>query len=121
MKAILFFFLLTLNAYGATQPSGCGVYDVYGVLKAGKVAGEYNYVVHAGTVSEYKFLLNAVQEIKLIPYLDRSSKIRVKLDKAITDYHGTFAEVLKAEDVVPDPAGLTKNHGFFEVKKEKCK
>lgn len=120
MKGILVF-LFCLNAYGATQPSDCGSYDIYGRLEKSKTPGEFQYVVHSGTVSQYRFNLTDVQEMKLVPYLEYSTKIRATISKKITDFNGNFSAVEKVEDTVPDPAKLTKNHGFFLVKKEKCK
>lgn len=120
MKVVLIF-LFSLNTYAATQPSGCGVFDIYGRLEKSKTAGEFQYVVHGGTVSQYKFNLTDIQEMKLVPYLERSSKIRATISKAITDFNGEFSDLEKVEDVVPDPAKLTKEHGFFLVKKENCK
>lgn len=120
MKGV-FLFLFCLNAYSATQPSDCGSYDIYGRLEKSQTPGEFQYVVHGGTVSQYKFNLTPEQEIKLVPYLERSSRIRATISKAITDFNGDFSSIEKAEDVVPDPAKLTKAHGFFLVKKEVCK
>ena len=119
MKGV-FLFLFCLNAYSATQPSGCGSYDIYGRMEKSKTPGEFQYVVHGGTVSEYRFNLTGTQEIKLAPYLERSTKIRATISKALTDYNGDFSELSLVEDVVPDPAKLTTHHGFFLKKKEKC-
>lgn len=120
MKGV-FFFLFCFNAYSATQPSSCGSYDIYGRMEKSKTPGEFQYVVHGGTVSEYRFNLTDTQEIKLAPYLERSTKIRATISKALTDNNGEFSELKSVEDIVPDPAKLTKNHGFFLLKKEKCK
>lgn len=120
MKGVLIF-LFCLNAYGATQTSDCGSYDIYGRMEKSKTPGEFQYVVNGGTVSQYKFNLPPVQEIKLAPYLERSTKIRATISKKIADFNGEFSEIEKVEDTVPDPAKLTKEHGFFLVKKEKCK
>lgn len=117
----LLFFLFCLNAYGATRPSDCGSYDIYGRLEKSKTPGEFQYIVHGGTVSQYRFNLTDVQEMKLVPYLEYSTKIRATISKRITDFNGDFSEIEKVEDTVLDPARLTKKHGFFLVKKEKCK
>jgi hypothetical protein len=118
---VIFFFLFCLNAYSATQPHGCGSYDIYGRLEKSKEPGEFQYVVHGGTVSQYKFNLTADQEIKLVPYLERSSKIRATISQPMNDFNGDFSSIEKVEDVVPDPAKLTRSHGFFLVKNGKCK
>lgn len=120
MKLVVFL-LISFNAYSATQPSGCGSYDIYGRLEKSKTPGEFQYVVHGGTVSEYKFNLTDVQEIKLVPYLKRSTKIRATISKVITGYVGAFSSIDKVEDVIPDPAQLSDKHGFFPVTKENCK
>lgn len=114
-------FLVSLNVYSSTRPDGCGSFDIYGRMEKSKNPGEFLYVVHGKTISEYKFSLTDIQEIKLAPYLERSSKIRARISKEVVDYTGEFSEIESVEDSVPDPAFLTKNHGFFLVKKEKCK
>lgn len=121
MKIALLLFLLSVNAFGATGPSDCGLYDIYGrVLKSKSTPGEFQYIVHDGTVSEYKFNLTDTQEIKLVPYFDKPSKIRARLSKQITDFNGDFSDIESVEDTIPDPAGLTKLKGFILIKKEKC-
>ena len=118
---ILFFFLFSLNAYSSTAPDGCGVFDIYGRMDKSKAAGEFRYVVHGKTTSEYKFKLNEKQEIKLAPYFERYTKIRATILKEIIDFNGEFFEIESVNESVPDPAFLTKNHGFTLVKKESCK
>ena len=112
--------LITFDIHAATQPEGCGSFDIYGRLEKSRTPGEYQYVVHKGTVSEHRFNISDTDEIKLIPYLERSSKVRALLTKEVRDFRGEFAEIIKVEDTIPDPAQMTKNHGFFLVKKEKC-
>ncbi len=119
MRFVLFFFF-SLNAYSSTQPDGCGSFDIYGRMEKSKVPGEFQYVVNGKTTSAYKFSLTDKQEIKMAPYLGRSTKIRAIISKNITDYTGEFSEIERVEDSVPDPAFLTKNHGFILVKKESC-
>ena len=119
MKLFLLFFI-AFDIHAATQPDGCGSFDIYGRLEKSKTPGEYQYVVHKDTVSEHRFNISANHEIKLIPYLERPSKIRAVITKKVTDFRGEFSEIIKVQDTIPDPAHLTKNHGFFLVKKEKC-
>jgi len=120
MKFFLFC-LFSLNAYSSTQPDGCGSFDIYGRMEKSKAPGDFQYVVHGKTTSAYKFSLTDKQEIQMAPYFGRSSKIRASITKNITDYTGEFSEIEGVEDSVPDPAFLTKNHGFILVKKESCK
>lgn len=120
MKFVLFL-LISFNAYSATQPTDCGSYDIYGRLEQSKTPGEFQYVVHGGTVSEYRFNLTDVQEIKLVPYLKRSTKIRATISKVMKGFRGEFSTIEKVEDVVPDPAKLSNRHGFFLMTKESCK
>lgn len=121
MMKFFLFLALSLNAYSSTQPEGCGSFDIYGRVQKSKTPGEFQYVVHGATISEYKFKLTDKQEIQLAPYLGRAIKIRASLSKEITDYNGEFSIIEKIEESVPDPAFLSKNNGFIKVKKESCK
>lgn len=123
MKILLFSFLIliSLNTYSSTQPDGCGSFDIYGRMEKSKISGMFEYIVHEKTTSEYKFLLYDKQEIKMAPYLGRSSKIRASILKKVIDYRGEFEEIESVEESLPDPAFLIKNRGFILVKKESCK
>lgn len=117
----LFLIFFSINAHSSTQPEGCGVFDIFGRMEHSKNPGEFQYVVHGKTTSAYKFKLGELQEIKMAPYLERATKIRVRILKEIVDYNGEFFEIESINESVPDPAFLTKNQGFFIVKKEDCK
>lgn len=121
MKTFFFFFIFGLNAYGATMPSGCGTFDIYGIIEKNKTAPGYSFLVNKGSLSEYKFQITDEEEIKAAPYINRPIKMKARILKKITDYHGEFDSVLKYEYAVIDPANLKKLNGFSLVKKEKCK
>lgn len=120
MKLFLLFFTV-FDIHAATQPDGCGSFDIYGRLEKSKTPGEYQYVVHKDTVSEHRFNISGLHEIKLIPYFERPSKVRAVISKEVRNFRGEFSEIIRVQDTISDPAHLTKNHGFFLLKKGKCK
>lgn len=110
----------TAQAWALDFSSICGEYDIYGSMVM-KANGEASFVANAGTLSEVDFKLNNKQEIRLAPYLNRSTKIRARVTKKMNGKFGELAEIKKTEYVVPDPAGLTQNHGLHLIKSGKCK
>ena len=120
MKFLLFF-SFSLNVYSSTQPSGCGAFDIYGRMQKSKISGQFQYVVHGNTASEYKFNLNDIQEMKMAPYLGKQTKIRASILKEITDFNGEFFEITSVKEIIPDPVFLSKNNGFTLIKNESCK
>ncbi len=117
----LFAFIVCLNAYGATIPSGCGTFDVYGVIEKNQKAPGYVFLVNKGTLSEYQFAISDEQELKAAPYIDRTIKLRGKITKKLNGQQGEFSSIESYTDVVPDPANLKGLTGFTFIKKEKCK
>lgn len=111
---------MSFNLSAATRPSGCGVYEMYGKVSKNKDGPGYSYVLNEGTLSQYKFPLPPKQEIKLSPYIGVETKIKARIKKKMNGQNGEFSEILSTEHIAPDPAMLTKNHGFFLVKKENC-
>ena len=98
----------------------CGEYNIYGSMIMSE-NGEAKFVANAGTLSEVQFKLTNKQEMRLAPYLNRSTKIRGKITKKMDGKLGELAEIKSAEYVVPDPAKLTSKHGLQLIKSGKCK
>ena len=121
MKNLFFLTFLTLNAYADTQPTDCGVYEIYGQVKKNSGEASLSFIVNSGSMSEYKFALTSEQERVALPYLDMASKATAKIEKKMTGYSGALSTIEKFDYVVPDPANMTGKNGFFLIKKEACK
>lgn len=119
MKFILLF-LFNFNARSASLTLECGVYELHGKVKKNLATMEYFYHVNEGTLSEYKFKLNPKEEIQLIPYLDRASKLKAKIGQKITTFEGFFSSVEDIALKVPDPANMRGDDTLLLLKKEKC-
>lgn len=78
------------------------------------------FIVNQGSLSELKFQLDERQEIKLTPYMKRSSKIRAIITKKMNGNLGEFSTIKSVEYSVPDPAKMTKRHGSNLIKSNKC-
>lgn len=115
MKILFLIFFCSSSAFALD----CGEYEMYG-SPARDTKGNVFYIVNTGTLSELKFTLTDTQEIKLAPYFNRSSKVRVVISKAMDAHLGEFADIKSAEYVVPDPAKITKKHGFVLIHAGKC-
>ena len=96
----------------------CGEYDMYG--SADIVGKSAVFIVNQGSLSELKFRLNDLQEIKLTPYMKRSSKIRAVINRKMNGYLGEFSEIKSVEYVVPDKAKTTKRHGATLITSGDC-
>ncbi len=119
MKFLLAFILST-NLYGATQPSGCGTFDIYGVIEKNPNDLGYVFLVNKGSLSQYQFPIVNEEELKALPYMNRPIKVRAQIKKQVAGYRGELAAISRYEDVVLDPANLKGQSGFLPVKEEKC-
>lgn len=117
----LILYLISLNVYGATKISDCGLYDIYGEIKKNTGTSSYDFLVNPGSMSEYVFQLTSIQERQFIPYLGHSIKVRARILSLAPEYHGRLSSVLKINFSVPDPANFKGGGGFTLVKKETCK
>ncbi len=114
-------FLVALNAYGATTIEDCGLYDIYGQFRKNEKTRSYEFLVNAGSISQYTFEINDQQERMIVPYIGHSLKLRAKILQLAPEYVGKFNNIEKIDFSVPDPANIKRIGGFDLVNKEKCK
>lgn len=118
---ILGFYFFSATLFAATNPEGCGQYDINGVIEYSKAESSYIFVVNKDSLSEYRFLINLQDEIKIAPYIERSTKVRVSISEKMEGYSGKFFKIEALEYTAADPLLLKNSSNFSLVKKEKCK
>jgi hypothetical protein len=120
----LFIFLLSFfsaTAFATTNPEGCGLYDIHGIIEYSKADSRYIYFVNKGSLSEYQFIIDLKDEIKIAPFIERSIKMRAFVSEEPVGHKGKFQNILSLEYGPADPLLLKNNSNFFLVKKEKCR
>lgn len=117
----LILYLISLNVYGATKFSDCGLYDIYGEIKKNDKTSSYDFLVNPGSISQYVFQLTPIQERQFVPYIGHSIKVQARILSLAPDYQGRLFSVLKINFSLPDPANFKGSGGFTLLKKETCK
>jgi hypothetical protein len=117
---ILSFYFFSTALSASTNPEGCGLYEINGVIEYSKADSSYIYIVNKGSLSEYRFLINLQDEIKIAPFIERSTKVRVRISEKLNGYTGKFFKIETLEYVAADPLLLKNSSNFSLVKKEKC-
>lgn len=121
IKIILTLSFLWNSILFANEFQGCGEYLFKGILKGDKGSPLLmTYLVHAGTISEMKFLLEKKDLITLSPYANTPSSFKAKILKKMDQTLGTLVEPTEIASRFPNPLN-NNDTGIRKLKDLDCK
>ncbi len=97
----------------------CGLYSVASkvIMKDGKPC----LVVNPGTKSEINLTIEYSETSKLVPYVGRSIKTKVQIDKEMDNTQGIVNRIGEIQVIPPGPLAPNLGTSFDLIEKTKCK
>ena len=117
---LLSFLLVMPNAFAAAIEGKCGLYELRSTIEKNPTDVGYLYIVNKGALSQYQFTIRSNQQLRIAPYVDRSSKARVRFSKPIEGYRGVFDSIDSIELAAPDPLGLSGEKTLMLISEQEC-
>jgi hypothetical protein len=116
--AICFVFLS--RAFAAMSAEDCGLYELKGIIEKNSKDIGYLYIINQGSKSQYSFTITPELEPKIVPYINRPSKIRAGFNTKIDKYRGEFSSIDSISLVAADPLGLSKENSLVLISRAEC-
>lgn len=100
--SFIFLFFSSESTFSALSPTECGLYEIVGTIEKNPTKTGYVFYLNKGTNSEFRFLVPHELNLKISPYVERTSKAKVLFLKPLEGYEGQIRQIEHIEYTIPN-------------------